>query len=241
MDTNLPFRLILDPPRNATLNMAIDEMLMELQQQSSAVSTLRFYSWNEPSYSLGYFQNLKETAVRFRCREKKIPVVRRITGGGMVIHGEDLTFSLSLKNPSSFLPNDTKSSYLKINEAVIAGFKNAYPVIDYADCHAVPSGRPPKDRERICFESPSCYDVLLGGKKVVGASQRRSRGALLHQSSVFINEPKETLIQKILDGFRRRWNIEFKEMPLTDEEIGLAGKKERERFSSDLWVFPALG
>ena len=178
------FRLILDPPRSAALNMALDEFLMRSQGSSEAPPVLRFYSWAEPAYSAGYFQNVDEIVKRFQCEKKHIPVVRRLTGGGLVRHGDDITFSLSVKGDSPFFAGAVKDSYLKVNEALRRGMKPLYAQIDYADCKSIPSAK--GEKERICFESPSCYDLLLGGKKIVGASQRRKDGAILHQSSIFL-------------------------------------------------------
>lgn len=231
-----PVRLILDPPRRAALNMAIDEILMESRQAPDAPPVLRFYFWSEPAYSIGYFQSVEAVARRFGCAKKKIGVVRRLAGGGTVLHGEDLTFSLTLKNPNLFFSGDVKTSYLKINEAVRIGLKDAYPELDYADCRTVPPGRPGA-RERVCFEAPSCYDLLLEGKKILGASQRRAGGAILHQSTIFLKEDPERLIEKIRRGFEKNWGVEFQEKALTQEELKKAELKEKERYASPEWAF----
>jgi len=231
-------RLICDPPRPAALNMAVDEVLMESQSHPGAIPVLRFYTWEMPAYSAGYFQNVSQLASRLGAKERNIPLVRRITGGGLVFHGTDLTFSLSLKNPSPYLPADVKSSYLKINEALRAGLSRSYPKLDYADCRTVPSGR--VKGERICFDQPSCYDLLLEGRKVVGASQRRRAGALLHQSAIFLDAPPEDLVVLILEGFREKWKTKFLEMPLTGEERSLAECKGAERYGQDDWAFDPL-
>ena len=228
-------RLILDRARPASLNMAIDEVLMESQKDASCLPVLRIYFWEKAAYSLGYFQNVDVVVNRFRCAENDTDVVRRITGGGLVLHHEDLTFSLSLKNPNPFVPSETKASYLKINEALMAGLRKTYPGVDFADCKTVPSGR--AGQERICFNAPSCYDLLLDGRKVVGASQRRRQGVLLHQSTVFIKEDRRVLTGLILEGFQKKWGVELIEAALTGEEIALAKKLEDERYSSREWGF----
>lgn len=231
-------RLIIDEPRGAALNMAIDEVLMESQRQKKNPPVLRIYFWSEPSCTVGYFQNAEQVARRFRCPERGIDVVRRITGGGMVLHGDDLTFSISLPNPNPFLTGDVKSSYLKINEALRVGLKGDCPDIDYADCRTVPSGRAKGDR--VCFEAPSCYDLLRQGKKIVGASQRRKDGVILHQSAVFADLPREILVQRILEGFREKWEVNFTEAPLTEEELSCAREKEAARYGSSEWACPAV-
>lgn len=232
-------RLVLDGARRAPLNMAIDEILMESQRGPAVLPTLRFYSWSEPSCTMGYFQNLPEISKRLKLAEKKIRAVKRLTGGGLVIHGEDLTFSLTVQNPGPWMPADVKDSYLKVNEALRVGLEVLYPGIDYADCKNLPSAR--GKGERVCFEAPSCYDLLLKGKKIVGASQRRSEGALLHQSTVFLKEEKRgDLISAIVRGFEQKWGVSFEEISLSAAEVEAAEAKERQRYSSPEWTTAAF-
>ncbi len=233
---NPVFRLILDPPRTAFENMAIDEMLMTAQEDIQTPPTLRIYSWSDACcYSIGYFQNVQQVVKKFKCREKNIPVVRRITGGGMVTHGADLTFSLALKNPNAFLAGDVKGSYLKINDALRLGLREVYPQLDFADCKTVPSGRPQGDR--VCFERPSCYDLLLEGRKVVGASQRRLGGVMLHQSSMVFKD-SHLLVPYLVSGFEKKWTARFIERPLGAEELASAARVQRERYGSPEWAYP---
>ena len=201
----MKFRLILDRARPAAENMAIDEALMQAQKKPESVPTLRFYAWERPSVTIGYFQDIEAVQKRF----KNIPVVKRPTGGGLVLHGNDLTFSLSIKTPNSFLPGDVKASYLKINEVLIDGLRELFPGLDFADCKSLPKAG--QKGERICFEQPCCYDLMLDGKKVAGSSQRRQAGTLLHQSTLFLKGEREALIRNIIEAFERKWGIEFYE------------------------------
>ena len=235
LERHAVFRLILDPPRPPALNMAVDEILMKGQKLPEAVPTLRFYSWSTPAYSIGYFQDVDEIAARRRLAEKGVPVVKRITGGGMVLHGEDLTLSLTLKTPTPFLPREIKDSYLKINEALRVGLAEVLPAIDYASCKEVPSGR--GGGERVCFETPSCYDLLLHKKKVVGSSQRRKDGTLLHQSSLFFKLDNKTLIHCVLRGFEKKWKVAFREIPLSDKELMEAERCALRRYASREWAW----
>jgi lipoate-protein ligase A len=196
--------------------MAVDEILME-SQKKNARPVLRIYSWERPSYSIGYFQSAPDIAKRFGCDKKNIPVVRRPSGGGVVFHDGDITFSLSLGNPNPFLTGDAKSSYLKINEALASGLRDMYAGLDFFDCRSVPSGR--AGNGRVCFEEPACYDLLWKGKKVVGASQRRKKDAVLYQSSVALRGDREKIIACMLEGFRKKWSVTFEEAPLTEPEL----------------------
>ena len=235
------FRLIIDPPRAATLNMAVDETLM-LSQGEGGAPVLRFYGWEAPSVTTGYFQDIERVAEKFNAEKKGVPVVRRLSGGGAVLHGEDLTFSLCLPLPSPYFPSDVKSSYLKINEAVRLGLQAVYPEMDYADCRqpagrqgTVPSAKS-QSREKACFEVPVCYDLLRRGKKVLGASQRRIEKSLLHQAALFLERDREFLTARILEGFEKAWKVTFEEAPLTAGELRRAREIEEKRYSSPEWA-----
>jgi lipoate-protein ligase A len=233
---NRVFRLIVDPAGPAALNMARDEFLLESQKNPDALPALRFYSWDKKAYSAGYFQDVAKIAKRLGCHKEKIPVVRRITGGGLVAHGDDLTFSLALKYPNEFFsPTDVKDSYLKVNMALLTGLKEMFKGIDFTDCKSVPSRR--AGGERICFDEPTCYDLTLGGRKVVGSSQRRSAGIILHQSAVFLGGDKKELIKKICEGFEKEWKIKFEQKPWSAEETATAKAIEASRYRSDDWAF----
>ena len=215
--------------------MAIDEMLMLSEAGQGTLPVLRFYGWEEPSITAGYFQKVEHVAKKFDAYKKGIPVTRRLSGGGAVLHGEDLTFSLCLPLPSPYFPTDVKSSYLKINEAVRAGLKADYPEIDYADCRTVPSEKS-QSKERICFDSPACYDLLWNGRKILGSSQRRIGGHLLHQATLFLNADKEFLTRSILRGFEAVWKIGFEESELSGEELDQARRIEETRYASPDWA-----
>ncbi len=187
-----PFRLIVDAPASAAANMATDEMLLLGQGTADSLPTLRFYTWLEPCVSIGYFQSVE--AFAWGSQNAAQSIIRRITGGGAVQHGKDLTFSITATLPNPCIPSSVKDSYLKINEAVRVGLKPLYPMLDYADCRDVLSMRE-RQKDRICFEKPDCHDLLLKGKKILGASQRRIGNKFLHQSALYLDAPQETLIR----------------------------------------------
>lgn len=231
-------RLILDEARSATLNMAIDEWLMDIQIRQRMPPSIRIYFWDKPSISVGYFQDVTTAATGLGCSQERIDVVKRLTGGGTVFHGSDLTFSITLGTSSSLWMADAKTSYLKVNEALRTGLRGIYPDLEFADCRTVPSGR--AGTGRICFEKPSCYDLMLGARKVVGASQRRKNGAALYQATVFLEADKKLLTEKILESFKRQWDVCFETQPLSPEELSQARRIERQRYALTEWACPPI-
>lgn len=230
------FRLIVDPPRRPTLNMAIDEALCIRMSAGGCAPIIRFYAWATPAVTVGYFQKISSVARLLGPRRP--PVVRRLTGGGLVRHGSDLTFSLILPGDFERFKGDVRDSYLRVSEAVREGLKHALPGLDYYDCRSLPSGR--GGGERVCFEEPACYDLLWRGRKILGASQRRFGSSTLHQSSVQSPLGTTEVTGLIQDGFRRLWSASFDLLELTAEELASGEAAEKLRYTSAEWADPAL-
>lgn len=214
--------------------MAVDEHLMNLQKKEETLPTLRIYFWKKSAYSLGYFQNIKKFLERNSVRNSQAEIVRRITGGGMVFHENDLTFSFTSKDPTIFLPSAVRASYQRVNEAVYEGLKEIISGISFSQNKIQPSGR--AHEAQACFENPSCYDLMLAGKKILGASQRRSAGVLLHQATLFLSLDRERLIKEIVRGFEKSWGAVFNAVPLSDAELLEARQIEKFRYASSEWA-----
>ena len=228
-------RLLLHGAQSAARNMATDEALLQTARGANDPDAivLRIYQWEEPAYSIGYFQKI-ETLKKFAAsRGENFPIVRRMTGGGAVRHGQDLTFSLCARMPNPLIPSDVRESYLKINDALRAGFLTLEPALDFADCRSIPSGR--AGVRALCFEAPSCFDLLLNGRKIVGASQRRVGGAVLYQSSILLNRDPRSMIEAMLNGFQKKWAVEFETSQLDAQESALVARVESERYESPDW------
>ena len=157
---------------SAALNMAIDEALFE----QATVPTLRFYSWREPALSFGYFGKFADVRMETEQRD----VVRRWTGGGIVPHGDDLTYSLvtpAIDPTSSLGPN---AVYAALHRAICDTLRECGFDAEMAD------GTSPKISE-ACFANPVRHDAMLSGRKIAGAAQRRTRRGYLHQGSIQIS------------------------------------------------------
>jgi len=155
-------------PHGAALNMAIDEALLA----AATMPVLRVYRWARPAVSFGYFERWEPIRAAYPGREP----VRRWTGGGIVLHGEDLTYSLVV--PQNILGGVSASdSYSVIHRALRAALRDA-------GIRATTAAGTCAKVSQACFENPVMHDVLVNGGKVAGAAQRRTRAGLLHQGSV---------------------------------------------------------
>ncbi len=89
----IEFRLLIDPPAPGAWNMAVDEVLLDWSAQSGGYAW-RFYRWDEPTLSLGYFQPYEDR--QRHPPSRACPAVRRATGGGAILHDAELTYSLAV-------------------------------------------------------------------------------------------------------------------------------------------------
>src|SRR5262245_45051045 len=135
------WRLIQDGPADAAWNMSVDEAL--LLAAPGSPPALRLYTWTEPSVSLGFRQ--AEPAWLWRCEALGVPVVRRVTGGGAVLHAGDLTYSVVAPLDAPELPGDLRGSYEWIRAQLIRGLERAGLAAQRSRAQAG------SDRLELCF------------------------------------------------------------------------------------------
>jgi len=152
--------------------MALDEALLEAMPRLGQ-PILRFYGWAEPAASFGYFQKYAEVERTTLLR----PLVRRPTGGGIVPHDADWTYSLAFPPAQEWYSLRAAESYRRAHEWVRAAFAHLYIPTELAPCSR-------KAAPGQCFAGYEKSDVLWRGKKIAGAAQRRTRAGLLIQGSV---------------------------------------------------------
>jgi lipoate-protein ligase A len=171
-----------DPtPRSAALNMAIDEALLE----RAKIPSLRFYRWDSPALSFGYFGKFSEVANYAAGRD----LVRRWTGGGIVFHGDDLTYSIIVPNSDLVFLESSMSIYEKVHCALRDALISTGTRVELARIGRDAALRHPRTAHhavltKICFENPVRADVIVNSRKVAGAAQRRRQHGLLQQGSI---------------------------------------------------------
>ena len=153
-------------------NMALDEALLE-NATTLGLPVLRFYDWTEPCATFGYSQKIAQIEAATKLR----PLIRRCTGGGLVPHDGDWTYSLTFPPNHEWTVPAATESYRRIHKLLQVAFKEIGVETELAK-----SCRRPKPGE--CFEGHELHDLLCNGKKVAGAAQRRKRDGLLIQGSV---------------------------------------------------------
>jgi lipoate-protein ligase A len=187
-------RLLVEDPAEGAWNMAVDEALLE-RAAEDGVPTLRIYRWQRPTLSLGYFQ---EHAQRHSHRESlDADVVRRLSGGGAILHDQEITYSLVL--PSTHpLAADRQLLYNTVHQAIVEWLAEFAAMKESSWRLVLNEGRQQSVRREqpfLCFERRSPGDVLLVDDatnsvehkvehKIVGSAQRRRRGSVLQHGSI---------------------------------------------------------
>jgi lipoate-protein ligase A len=174
--------------------MALDEAVLSCVQMDGTV--LRFFRWAGPALTFGYSQPWEAAAGAAQSRA--IPaacVVRRATGGGIVFHDGDITFSLNFPWPRLSAPGEI---YAKIHRGALAGLAAVGLAAELW------RGRAPL-RQTACFSGPETNDLVdASGRKLLGGALRRRLGRGLYQGSLRV-PPREGLEAAIQDGLSRQW------------------------------------
>ncbi len=176
------WRMIEDSPGEAAWNMAVDEAIAESCRQKLVPPTIRFYTWTRPALTLGYFQKAERDLDQGICQREGIPIVRRITGGRAVLHGDDLTYCVASGADVAKLPNTIRGSFLEISRGFIEGLRPLGIEADSVRAPAKETGRSP-----LCFMSTSWYDITCKGRKIIGSAQRRWKDGMLQQGSLLLD------------------------------------------------------
>jgi lipoate-protein ligase A len=215
--------------RSAAMNMAIDEALLEHARNP----VIRFYRWQSPALSFGYFGRFADVASYQHERD----LVRRWTGGGIVFHGDDLTYSIVIPiGDVAFLESST-GLYEKIHRALCDALSETGQEAVVAG-GVEPGGIAVGSRAAVsasgynCFENPVPEDVMINGRKIAGAAQRRTRRALLQQGSIQGIELANNLTEQFAHALS--WNCS---MQIIDDEIlNRARELTQQKYGTENWL-----
>jgi lipoate-protein ligase A len=203
--------------RSAPLNMAIDEAILETVIEPA----IRFYRWDHRALSFGYFGRFEDVSNHHGERD----IVRRWTGGGIVFHGDDLTYSIVIPAADPAFSKSSMSIYEKIHDAIRAAFAaNGQPV-------ELATNRAPKISDS-CFANPVHADVLSNGRKIAGAAQRRTRRGLLQQGSI----QGVDLAKNFADQIANELCFECYRKTLDENVIARAHEIAEQKYASASWL-----
>lgn len=175
--------------------MALDETLLSMSAQKTSLPTLRLYSWQTPTLSLGYAQNASEIDLA-ALKDRGWQMVRRPTGGKAILHTDELTYSITAPLDAPLVSGTLLESYQRISHALQKALE-ALGVKTQAD-HQYPAATGISKNDPVCFKSPSNFEITWNGKKLIGSAQARKYGGVLQHGSLPLHGDLTRINQVIL-------------------------------------------
>lgn len=175
------------------MNMALDEACAHAISQEKVSPTIRFYRWKPSTVTIGYFQSLEQEVDVNECKEKKVDIVRRRTGGGAVYHDYNGEITYSVIAPEKMFPKNIIESYREVADWIILGLKKL----------------------NVSAEFSPINDLIVNGKKISGNAQTRRNGILqMHGTILFdvdvdlmfslLKVPDQKMKDKIISNVKER-------------------------------------
>lgn len=196
-----PWRMITGFDLAGDYSMALDEALLESVIAGGA-PVVRFYTWRPATLSLGVNQSSREVNAG-ECARRGFSLVRRLTGGRAVLHQHELTYSIIARENDPRVSGGVIESYRKISAALVDGLcmlgvdvslaepsLALYRVVSASRRQPVALNESVEEEGShgaVCFDVASAYEIIVGGRKLVGSAQARRGGAILQHGSILLD------------------------------------------------------
>jgi lipoate-protein ligase A len=257
------FILTHENPLPGSLNMAVDEFLFRsLGEETRTI--LRFYEWTRPTASLGFGQKADLVVDSDFCARNGIDLVRRVTGGKLVLHHREVTYSVTSNDVDAFTAT-LGGSYKRISQALVKGLEKMGLAASLA-AKAPPfyaKGTMP------CFSQPAQDEVEIGGLKIVGSAQKRTAGRFLQHGSIPLAHDETLLravslykaeggirmtslglelgrevpfvwaVERLIAGFEEFFGVVPRPFVLTDADWSSVRAIEARKYAAPAWTFSA--
>lgn len=211
--------------REASMEMALDHALLE-HTISEGLAAARFYKWNEAATTVGYFHRSSEEA------DPEHGAIRRYTGGGLVEHGNDVTFALTFPAGSEAASATSEIRYQWIHS-------NLADSLASCGFNVTLHQKAFQNGERPCFQHAVSRDLIdpETGKKICGGAQRRSRGSVIHQGSIRLPESLRDLNSPWISAFLS--SLAGSREPLGEDEMRALTDRSKtlqsDRYANESW------
>lgn len=183
--------------RTAAANMELDAALLsDLKDEKDP--TLHLYDWEKDAATYGHFIDPEHFLNMAGVKKNNLDLAKRPTGGGIIFHNCDLAFSVLVPATSTWFSQNPLDNYSFVNTRVIWAIEQMIG----AQAQLLPDEVPPLDIhcKNFCMAKPTKYDVMIQGKKIGGAAQRKTRYGFLHQGSISIGFLAQSYLQEVLAG-----------------------------------------
>lgn len=223
------FRLILSGTLSARENMAIDKALFE-NFSNTGEPVLRIYTWQK-SFTFGISSEIAKVKDKKELLPYGSNYAKRMTGGGILFHGNDISYSLVI--PSSYMHGlNVKESYEKICKFLL----NFYTSLGLKALYAKDDKSIHKSHNEFCQLGFEDYDIVINGEKIGGNAQRRTKGIIFQHGSIGIfdlddslhtgnslksfdiNISYEEATKKLIQSFEKTFSVVLKDSILDDKE-----------------------
>ncbi len=174
------FRLLRSGAGDPAFNLGLDEALLSLARPQ-APPILRLYGWRPCGLSLGLFQRAEDLPPGFSPPEPWA-LVRRPTGGGAILHADEITYSVVVSVAHPLLPGDASGGYARFHAPLLGALAQLG-----AEASSRGAGQPsghPRPSPFFCFELATASDLVSRGRKILGSAQRRTRAGFLQHGSL---------------------------------------------------------
>nr|WP_187354048.1 biotin/lipoate A/B protein ligase family protein [Brevibacillus laterosporus] len=217
------WRYLVTPPMSPEMNMAIDEAILSLHSQGKVPPTVRFYTWNPATLSIGYFQKMEKEINIEEVKRRGLGLVRRPTGGRAVLHDAELTYSVIVSEDHPQMPKSVTEAYKVISMGLLHGFQKLglqAEMVSLASEEEKAKYNSPGSS--ACFDSPSWYELVVEGKKVAGSAQTRQKGVILQHGSILLDMDVDLLFSLLTfpsERVKERMMNSFKQKAVTINEV----------------------
>ncbi len=159
---------------------------------------VHFYSWRHKSITYGHFIDPWSLLHQEKVSLHGFDVARRPTGGGLLFHYYDLSFSVIIPTYHPKLSLNVMENYFLINSAILYSIQDSVESIHGITMYPEKREEACATLRSLCMASPTKYDLMFHGYKVGGAAERRTKRGLLHQGSIFLAAPPWKEIETVL-------------------------------------------
>ncbi len=177
--------------------MAKDEALLN-QILDIAQPILHLYEWEGNCLTYGYFIHPFDYLDEQALQAYQIQIARRPTGGGIIFHLTDFAFSVLIPSTNRFFSFNTLENYAFINHKVVEAIYRLSNASCRPELLRAESLNLDTDCCSFCMAKPTQYDLIVNGKKIGGAAQRRTKNGFLHQGSLSLAFPPLALLKSVM-------------------------------------------
>lgn len=217
------WRYVCTESLSPAMNMALDEAMIILHSENKIPPTVRFFTWNPPTLSIGYFQKVEKEIDVEEVEKRGIGFVRRPTGGRAVLHDKELTYSVIVSEAHPKMPSSVTEAYKVISQGLLHGFQQLGLQAEMVSLATE------EEKQKYatlgssaCFDSPSWYELVVEGKKVAGSAQTRQRGVILQHGSILLEMDVELLFSLLKfsnERVKQRMMESFREKAVTINDV----------------------